>query len=183
VYHEDDSLLGVVSASFSLDELCKFLSKLEVGQTGIAFVVEFRADGSRRVIAHPNRQLLLRSVQKDGKIDRQELVAPHELADERVQIFLQQLPADLVPAKLTEMSRVRFIRDGVAYLGSYDHLSSQETPDWLICTIMPEHDVFERVDRHNRLSLFIGLCVLAGAVLVSLYVSAQVAGPLETLAQ
>src|SRR5260370_7240034 len=48
---------------------------------------------------------------------------------------------------------------------------------------MPESDVFERVNRQQRICLFIGLCVLAVAVLVSLYISAQVAGPLEMLAR
>src|SRR6266851_1460160 len=177
------SLLGVLSASYSLDELCQFLSKVQVGRSGYAFVVEFRADGSRRVIAHPQRQFLLRNVQKNGTVYGQELVPPEELADERVQMFLNQLPTDLEPPKLNGIRRIRFNENGITYLGAYDCLSTRETPDWLICTIMPESDVFERVNRHQRICLFIGLCVLAVAVLVSLYVSAQVAGPLEMLAR
>jgi adenylate cyclase len=179
----DGSLLGVVTASFSLDELCGFLQKLPVGRNGYAFVVEFHTDGSRRVIAHPDTQSLLRTVQKDGKASGQELVPPEQLADERVQTFLNGLPADLDPSKLEETRRLRFEQNGIPYLGVYACLSTRETPDWLICTIMPEEDVFEQVRRNNRLTVLIGLCVLAVAVFVSLAVSVQVAGPLEELAQ
>src|SRR5205823_6508904 len=42
VRHHDGSLLGVVTASFSLDELCGFIERLPVGRNGYAFVVEFR---------------------------------------------------------------------------------------------------------------------------------------------
>jgi adenylate cyclase len=81
------------------------------------------------------------------------------------------------------MGRLRFSQDGIPYLGAYACLSSRETPDWLICTVMPEEDVFEQVKRNNRVSLFISLCVLSVAVFVSLYVTGQVAGPLEKIAQ
>jgi adenylate cyclase len=179
----DGSLLGVLTASFSLDELCGFLEKLPVGRNGYAFVVEFRGDGSRRVIAHPDEQSLLRRVRADGQKSGQELVPPEQLADERVQTFLNALPAELNPTELQGIRRLHFEQNGVSYLGAYACLSSRETPDWLICTIMPEENVFEQVKRNNRISVFIGLCVLAVAVFVSLHVSAQVAGPLERLAQ
>src|SRR5579871_1133346 len=183
LYQAGGPLIGVLTASYSLDELCQFLSKLQVGRNGYAFVVEFRADGSRRVIAHPQGQSLLRTSRENGKVTGQELVPPAELADERVQTFLNQLPPSLDPATMNGIRRIRFTQKGRSYLGAYDCLSTRETPDWLICTIMPETDVFERVNRHHRIYLFAGLCVLAAAVLVSLYVSAQVAGPLEILAR
>jgi hypothetical protein len=63
LHHADGSLLGVVGASFDLYELCRHLKDLQVGQTGYAFLVEFRADGSRRVIAHPNPEILMRVAQ------------------------------------------------------------------------------------------------------------------------
>ena len=143
VRQRDGSLLGVLTASFSLDELCSFLSKLPVGRNGYAFVVEFRADGSRRVIAHPDRQSLLRKVEKNGKERGQELVPPEQLADGHVTAFLERLPPDLNPLEMQGMGRLRFSQGGIPYLGAYSCLSTPETPDWLICTVMPEEDVFE----------------------------------------
>jgi hypothetical protein len=73
---------------------------LVFGRDGYAFVVEFRADGSRRVIAHPDRQSLLRKVEKNGKERGQELVPPEQLADGRVTAFLERLPPDLNPLRM-----------------------------------------------------------------------------------
>jgi adenylate cyclase len=182
LYRKDGSLLGVLTASFDLDELAHFVEQLQVGRNGFAFLVEFRKDGTRRVIAYPNRSALFREIRHDGTFCGYELVPTEQLADERVQAFLKQLPPDLDPPELNGSVRIRFTQKGIPYLGAYACLSTRETPDWLICTVLPESDVFARVEHHNRISLFIGLCVLAAAVLVSLFVSAQVAGPLEKLA-
>ena len=47
------ALAGVVTADVDLNGLAAFLRGLRVGRTGYAFVVEQRADGSRRVIPDP----------------------------------------------------------------------------------------------------------------------------------
>jgi len=185
IYRADGSLVGVLGASFALSELCGYLQELHVGQNGYAFVVEFRADGSRQVIAHPNQEILLRAVRGPGKEDRRELVPIEELADRRVPAFLKScnLPADFHPSSLKGMKRVEFRHDGVSYLGSYQCLSRDDTPDWLICTVIPEADVLERVYRNNRNTILIGLAVLLVAVLISLYFSRRVARKMELLAQ
>src|SRR5262249_28175211 len=54
VHGKDGTLRGVLSASIDLASLCRFLHDVPVGQEGYAFVVEFRADGRRQVIAHPD---------------------------------------------------------------------------------------------------------------------------------
>jgi adenylate cyclase len=182
VYGPDGALVGVVTASFDLYQLCQFLKTLQIGRTGFAFVVEFRKDGSRRVIAHPNPDVLLRVAGQEAHGSRSELMPAGELADRRVPVLLDQLPADLDPSSLTGMTQVRFTQDGVNYLGSYRCLSSKDTPDWLICTIIPEDDVLEHVGRMSRQTMFIALCVLAAAVALSLYISAQMSRPLEQLA-
>src|SRR6185503_13979939 len=47
-------LVGVVNADFDLAALCHFLDEVKQEIPGYAFVVERRADGSRRLIAHPD---------------------------------------------------------------------------------------------------------------------------------
>jgi len=180
----DGSLLGVMSAGFALSELCHYLQELRVGQNGYAFVIEFRADGSRQVIAHPNPEILLRTVRGPGGEARHELVPMEELADHRVQAFLTScnLPAGFHPSDLKGMKRVSFHFEGASYLGGYQCLSNDDTPDWLICTIIPEVDVLERVYRSNRETLVIGVAILLVAILFSLYFSRWVARDMERLA-
>jgi adenylate cyclase len=178
----DGSLRGVLTSSFDLAELCGFLKDLPVGKGGYAFVVEFRADGTRRVIAHPDPAVLLRPVPNASEEGVRELTPPDQLADRRVAAFLARLPAGLVPAEAEGTTHLTFDHDGVHYLGSYHCLTTRETPDWLVCVLMPEDDVLERVWRSNREAFWVGLAVLVAAVLVSLYVSRKVAGPLAKLA-
>jgi adenylate cyclase len=61
-------------------------------------------------------------------------------------------------------------------------LTSRETPDWLIGIVMPENDVLAQVYASNRLTLGIGVVILIVAIGIGLYVSAQVARPLERIA-
>jgi len=44
VYHADRTLMGVVDADYSLNDLSSYLSKLQIGKTGMAFI--FAADGT-----------------------------------------------------------------------------------------------------------------------------------------
>lgn len=140
---QDGTLRGVLSASFDVTALCASVKGLRVGEHGYAFIVEFLSDGTRRVIAHPNSSILMRSVAAlgDGKGCRSEWVPLDELKDRRIPAFLSRLPAGLNPGSLQGTAGVRFLHDGVPYVGSYQCLSSAETPNWLVCVVMPESDV------------------------------------------
>lgn len=178
----DGALDGVLTSSFDVAELCRYLKDLKVGRGGFAFVVEQRDRHHRRVIAHPDPSILIRTASGDGRDDLRELVPPGELADRRVPAFLGEVPRDLVPGEVAGTRRIRFVHDGVAYLGAYRCLSSKETPDWLVCIMMPEGDVLSRVDRSNLMAFSVGLGILAFATIAGLVISAQVARPLERLA-
>ncbi len=182
---KDGSLIGVLGSSFDVIKLSTYLRTLKVGSTGFAFVVECRKDGSRRLIAHKDPKILVRP----GKQEREdgtrplELVPIDELADRRVPAFLRELPPDLDPARLRGATRIEFDHDGVHYLGAYSCLSRVETPNWLICIVMPEDDVLARNHEMNRETFGIGVGILVAAMLISLYVSTQVARPLERIAR
>jgi adenylate cyclase len=185
VYRKDGSLLGVLSASFDLFEMSRYLKELKVGSNGFAFVLEFRDDGSRRVIAHPNSDILTRAVPGQGKGRGRELVPIADFADQRVAAFLREcdFPAGFHPRDLEGIKRVAFKHDGRSYFAGYHCLSTKVTPDWLICILIPEEDVLQRVNASNRETILIGLAILLAAIFVSLFVSRQVASPLEKLAK
>ena len=155
---EDGSLVGVVGASFDVIKLSNYLSTLKVGSSGngFAFVIEFRDDGTRRVIAHKNNDILLRPIRNPQTGEREkahqptrELVPIDELADRRVPAFVDQarFSEKYTPSRLEGTRRVEFDFKGVRYFGAYCCLSTSVTPDWLICIVMPENDVLARVYR------------------------------------
>lgn len=185
VYAEDGSLFGVLSASFDVVELSNYLRSLQVGKGGYAFVVECRDDGTRQVIAHKDPEILTRPSRPraDRRGPTREFVPTAELPDHRVASFLREVPKGLAPASLRGTERIDFECEGHRYLGAYSCLSTNETPDWLICIVVPEGDVMARVQQSNRVTAGVGVCVLLAATLISLYVSTQVARPLERLAE
>ncbi|MFL5240678.1 MAG: adenylate/guanylate cyclase domain-containing protein [Gemmataceae bacterium] len=187
IFRHDNSLVGVLAASFDLYDFCLFLKELEIGKSGYAFVVEYNSNGKRQVIAHPNPSLLLRTTARGSEGRSSELIPGEDLNDPHVAAFMSELPpkmssSDLEQMKRGGMRRVDFIDHGVHYLGSYRCLSTEETPNWLICTIVPEEEVLGAVKRGNRQTFFIGVGVFVLAVLIGMMISGQVARPLEQLA-
>src|SRR5262249_48799227 len=85
-----NELDSVVSADFDLKALSQFLSNMRVGRSGFSFLVEYREDGTRRVIAHPRPEILM-NVTSAGV----EVVPIEKLDDPRVRAFMEQAPADL----------------------------------------------------------------------------------------
>ncbi len=187
---KDGTLLGVLGASFDVVGLSTYLRSLDIGTHGYAFVVECRADGTRRVVAHKDPKILVRKSSQSIQDQRSrlekstalELVPTAELADRRVPSFLEQVPAGLNPSNLKGNRRVAFEHGGVRYLGAYSCLSNGETPNWLICIVMPETDVLAQVYASNRATFGIGVLILVVAIAIGLFVSAQVARPLERIA-
>jgi adenylate cyclase len=179
---KDGKWLGAMTSSIGLYEICAFLKLLRVGETGFAFVVEYRSDGTRRVVAHPNRDILLRVVKKEGEKELSELVPPDQLPDARVRAFLDQLPDRWSRAESSELVPVQLSADGTHYLGGYRSLGGPGAPKWVICIVLPRDDVLGRVHRNTLIAVVIALTTLAVAALISLYVSGEVARPLERLA-
>jgi adenylate cyclase len=191
VRRADGTLAGVLTTSFDLRQISEYLRDLKIGRTGYAFLVEFRADGRRQVIAHPHPEILFRPVRENGHGSVVELVPTEELPDRPLAGFLNHVPATF-PANREPMAWVHFVLEGTHYLGGIRAVSSADAPvhgrssaappDWLICILLPESEVLEGVHRANRQTILFGLIILLGAVLVSVYVARKVARPLEDLA-
>jgi adenylate cyclase len=182
IYRNDGSLVAVLDADFKLTGLCRFFRSLQVGRSGFAFVVELRADGTRRVIAHPDPGLLQRAAGGQASEAGSELVPAEEIADSRVAAFLAKVPATVHREDpQTRLPPMRFRVDGVNHLGAYRLLGGEAAPHWLICMVIPETDLMDRVDRNNRLTALAAMGAFLVALLVSLSVSSQVARPLRRL--
>ena len=166
-YQPAGKLAAVVTVDIDLGGLSRFLKSLPVGRNGFAFVVETRTDGSRRVIAHPGVD---GDSQDDGAIDR-------------VAAFMAQHPQTANAVEAAAPVALRFERGGVVYLGRYRRLEGDNTPHWLVCTVVPEADVMEGVYRNNRNAIILGALILVLAAGIALVVSAQVARPLERIAK
>jgi adenylate cyclase len=175
---------GVIGLDFDVYSLCDYLAEIKVSRNGYAFVIEQGRGGQRRLIAHPDREILLDASPHATGNGRSELVALDQIRDPVVREFARQIPPSVSPVELKGMKPVRFEVDGVAYLGAFRGLEDpRPAPPWIICTVIPEEDVLEGAQRNNKHTFIIGMGVLALAIALSLIIAAQVARPLERLAE
>jgi adenylate cyclase len=186
--HKKGKLLGVFSVVIDLYKLCDFLEEIGVGQDGFPFIVEYKADRTRSVIAHPDpKRIFKKGGESSGKVYTR-LVEAESVDDPRVRALLAELhrhypnltPSDL---KNKKPDPIRFRCDGVSYRATYRCLSSDLTPDWLICIIVPEESILGRAERGNRQTLILLLGIGLVAVVISMLVAFQVSRPLRRLAR
>ena len=173
---------AVLIADFELKQLCEYFRRsLQIGQEGLPFVIETRRDGSRRVIAHPQTELLVRAG-GDGAAGATELRTPEEFPDPRVSVLAAEVAAGDPESFTGSAAPLRFRAEGRSYLALVRRLRGEEAPPWVICVVLPESEILGRVHRSNQVVLFVGAGVLLVGLLLSLFVAAQVARPLEKLA-
>ncbi len=185
--HVGGRFRGVVGVDFDFYELCNFLDRLDVGEHGMAFVVETRRDGTLRVIAHEAPEVLLRDA-PDGK--GKEYVEVRAIADGRVRAFLDRMSDHVAREGHADLGELTFSEGGQNYFGGYCRLGhslkghpDDVHPDWLICTLLPEEDVIGPARAALVTAAWVCAGALLAAVLLSLVFSRQVARPLEQLAR
>jgi adenylate cyclase len=178
---KEGKLEGVLTADFELRDLCNFLKEINFGKAGFSFVLGRQADGSRRVIAHPNADILMKQIQTNvGKVPN--LIAPEEFPDPIVAAFIKQLDLVEVDLMKTSGSPITFEVGGKSYLGAVRAMTSEANPKWSIFTVIPEAEVFGQIGRSVRLTIWITVGVMLASLALSFLVAGQVSRPLEKLA-
>ena len=171
-FDKGGKLEGVLTADFDLETISRYLGSLRIGQRGSAFLVETDADGTLKIVAHPNADWLIHP-RMAGSAEPPRLTHLDEFKDERARAMLENLVAG---------RSVRFFGDGEFWMGSIHPIAGGTRPRWSICTFLPENEVLAYADEANRLTMLIALGVLGLAIGLSIYLSRQVARPLERLA-
>jgi len=165
VGNPDGTLLGVLTADFDLYALSQFLQTLRVGRRGYAFVLEVRSGAEKlRVIAHPEPAKLTRPT-GDGST-AQDAMPAHQIDDPVVQAFLGYLPAEPESVPATKLTRLELDIDSTRWLGGYRRLGGDDSPNWIICMVIPESDVMGSIMRMRAVTIVIGLLALGFAVFI-----------------
>jgi adenylate cyclase len=173
LFGESDNFVGVLGLDIRLDRLCDFLRTLQIGVDGYPFVIEVLPDGTHHVIAHPDKDALLRTAKGQSGLASVELVPAEELSDPRVRAFMASVAAAVNAQPKLGTSSVRFLEGETPYLGTYRFLDSPGMPRWLLCSIIPEDEVLARARAASRVAAEIGTGVLLSAVLISILVSGR----------
>jgi adenylate cyclase len=164
IYRTDGSLLGVLSADFTLESLSAFTRSILIGKTGHTFIVELRSDGTRRVIAHPESAAIGESGVRDPIRDAFLAMADFGKNGKRSQ-------------------NIRFTADRASYLGNIRLLNDKTSPRWALFSLVPEEEIMAGVERSAAQGrLFALLGILAGAI-VSVLVSYRLTTVLARIVQ
>ena len=193
--YSEGKLLYVLTADFELRDLSYFLkNRIRVGHSGGGrpFIIERRSDGTRRVVAHPQAEILtemIRPTVPDGDTvltivpgqDLQPTLVPIErFADPVVRAFAENLPETFKERE--SVVSFSFNVGTEQFIGSYQRLRGLNYPDWITCMVMPKSDVLGSVQRNNLVNLIIGLTAFALTSLMCILLSTRISSPLHNIA-
>lgn len=176
VYTGTSDFKGVVTISFTLSEIGRFLDSLKVGDNGFAFLVQYDDQGSPRVIAGPGQLI------------------PDQSGMNALGFGLNQIPEGPLHQMVQEVGKsatspssdireVQFQVNGQTYVGGFTRITGERRPDWLLCLVVPQTDFF--VSSKETLVFFATIAVITLIVggLISYLLAERVARPLRRLAQ
>lgn len=162
------SMLGIVSADFTLRTLSQYLADNRVSANGITII----ADESGGVVAHP---VFEQALTRNGEA--------------LIQNRLDRLNDPRVTAALAERLRTgehRFVfragPDNAEYQGIFSPFPEGFKKGWELLIIAPTDDFIGEIKRTNRRQLMFGLAALVLQVWLILRLSRSISRPIERLA-
>lgn len=173
VYDNNGSLLGVFGIEMTLRQISDFLSNLDIGQNGKAFIIE----SSGKLVATSANEILSISTPEGN----QRLNAS-ESSDPLIQSTMKKLLADNMMEGATKQTQFELKIDG-------DYQFIQVKPldhphlDWTIIVVIPEADFMGNVYANLRMILFLYILVLGIAILLGIITSQWILKPVGILNQ
>lgn len=159
IVDDQDKVVGVVGCDLALLQLSHFLRELNIGQTGLAFILNARDE----VVAYP---------------DPARIIAIHEQKGDIFPIQVGGLQNPVVVAafqqyKASGQEEFTFTAAKRRYLASFTNFPASFGSLWKVGVIVPEQDFTSGVDRLTRrvliiCSLFLFLSLLTAVLLARL---------------
>ncbi len=179
---QDQKLISITTVNFDITAISTFLNSNPVGKAGFAFVIEKLGDGSWRVIAHPNPEILTREVRNERGRPQFEFARWQDLGDERVVRFMEAFSKESDTFLGHDLKTFRYRAGSGDYYGSFRRMAGKDTPGWIIALVIPYDEIMGPVERNNLETLLIGLGVFFAILLAGAWISSLVSKPLRRVA-
>ncbi|MGH7213634.1 MAG: adenylate/guanylate cyclase domain-containing protein [Tepidisphaeraceae bacterium] len=155
----DGILRGVFTADFHLQRISEFLRQLNVGQTGMAFVLTRQG----KVICSPHK--------------------PGEKVDQALlDTAMKALPQTLVSLRAGHPAPVTFDHAGVRYAAAFEPFPLPGGLEWVAAVVVPEAELLGTVQKNTLWTIVIGVVSLGIALVAGNIFSARLARPLQQIA-
>ncbi|MCB0116745.1 MAG: PAS domain-containing protein, partial [Caldilineaceae bacterium] len=176
VYADDGALLGVVAVDISAARLTRYLQSLQIGKTGMAFVMD--RDGL--LVASSLTQNVVISEQ-DGALARIAAVDSPEPAVRSAATFLIAHFADF--RSIQEQALLRFSAERADYFVQVTPYVDEYGIDWLTVVVIPESDFMAQVAHNNRLTIGLSVVAVLFSIVVATVLAQKVSEPLQQMAE
>jgi len=183
IFGPEKEFRGVTTVDFDIVTVSKFLAGNPVGREGFAFIIERPANGEPRVIAHPNPEILTRTIPGVRGRPRHEFVPFRNLEDARVARFMEKFSDETRRRPGDAPAAFSFRAVGVDYFGSYRQMKGEDLPAWIIASVVPRKEIMGLVDRNNLETLGIGLGGFFLLLLAGYWISGRVSDPISQIAR
>ncbi|MBS1724889.1 MAG: adenylate/guanylate cyclase domain-containing protein [Armatimonadetes bacterium] len=176
VFDRFNRFLGVLTVDFTIADLSRFVETVDVGTNGYVALIEYGADSTPKVIAHPQANRL---VIPEGVTQR--LATIYELDD----TVLRQIVEHMSPEQHASTGRgvvhQLVIDHGKRYQTGTHRVGGDDIPDWVLAVIVPDENFMSGVWQTGVFLVIIGAVALLAVLGLSFVVAQRVADPLQKL--
>lgn len=174
VFGNDGSIRGVVGVDIEISSISNFLSKLRIGTSGKALMINQNGD----VIAHPNQELI-QTVNSDGSLRFTQI---DEIEDPIARTAFGSTGlnvADTATRRRTTFSEITY--DDASYVASVMPVISNELP-WTIAVYAPEDDFIGEIKKNRAANIWIAAAVAIVTGLIGLALANFIYRPVRAFA-
>lgn len=165
IFAADGRVIGAAAANVATNQMSDFLAGLDLGRSGVAFIVDER----EQLIAHPDAA---RTVRQDGL--KYSLVKATELGD--------AVTRDAFAAYHRDKTRtVSFESGGHRHLGSFTPFPADLGKNWLMVIIVLEDDFVGTLKENSRDLVAAGFAAMVVGLLLVALLASWITRPLTLL--
>ena len=172
---DNGDLKGIVGVDIDIEQLSIFISKLEIGVTGKAFMFNNNGD----VVAfHDVKQII-----KDTNKSTFRLVNIKKINDPVIRKAFSSIKWDYSDQKrinLTNSCFGTFFHENKKYNVMFSPFSSKQWP-WIIGVYLPEDDYLGRLKENRRMNFLITIFISIISTIIALLLSRSILKPISNL--
>ena len=183
VHDKDGKLIGVIGIDISIKELSEFLTKLKIGETGKAFIL----DAKSNVVAIPSNDPLLLEQMLKEEIDNSgkktlKLMKADSIFDPEIASSYKYFEKNKDKLSQDNRNFFEYSSNGNSYLAKYLPFEKDDIK-WTIGIVVPEKEFMSTVHRNNQIIFAITFILIIIAVLFEYRFSQKISQPLILLSE
>ena len=173
------SLIGVVNATQSLQQISAFLQELDVGQTGQTFIMERSGNLVASSTTEPLYQLRMEGEREVR--DRLNAALSDNPLVRATADYLTQYFGTL--NRITQSENLEFTLEGQRQFVQVTPFADPHGLDWLVVVVIPEADFMAQIDANTRTTLWLCGGALVVAIAIGLYTARWITRPVTQLSK